>query len=162
MKNQGGLTLLELVIVLAMLAILASLALPSMGAQLDRQRLVGAAEALAADINEARFEAARQGRNLHVQVSSGPAWCWSVATQSDCPCGQAQACELRKANGADHPGLVTLQGAALQLTPRGTIEQPGALRLVSARGLRLRVQVNALGRAHICTEQGPLPRYAAC
>ena len=127
---QCGLTLLELSIALALLAVLGAIAVPSLGSRLDQQRLYGAAEALVADVNEARFEAARQGRPLHVVMQSGDNWCWAVATLASCPCGQA--------------------GAA------------GSATLESRRGSRLRVDVQALGRARVCTLSGSAARYPVC
>jgi len=80
-RQRRGFTLLELMIGLAVLAVLATLAVPSMGSALQRQRLRAAAEHLAADLNEARFEATRRGQILHVLPRSGPAWCWAVARE---------------------------------------------------------------------------------
>jgi type IV fimbrial biogenesis protein FimT len=157
-----GLTLLELAMALAVLVILAALALPSMGAQLEQRRLNAAAEALASDLVEARHEAARQGRNIHLVLQAGSSWCWAVATEAACPCGQRQACELRSATPDQHIGVEGLSGQALVLTPTGTSQAPGAITLESRRGARLRVQLQALGRARICTELGPTARYASC
>jgi type IV fimbrial biogenesis protein FimT len=161
-RTARGLTLLELVIALALLALLATLAVPSMGARLDRQRVVSAAETLAADLNEARFEAARQGRPMHLLVQTGAAWCWSVATQPACPCGQAQACELRASTPERQSGIATLEGGSLHITPQGRPETPGAITLQSPRGLRLRVALQPLGRSHVCSDGPPVPGYAAC
>lgn len=160
--QQRGLTLLELVIAIALVAVLASLAIPSMGARLDRQRAVAAAETLAADFNEARFEAARQGRPVHLLVESGNAWCWSVASQPACPCGQAQACELRASTPLQQAGIASVEGRSLRITPQGTLEQAGTVTLQSQRGLRLRVELQQLGRARICSDGGTLPGYPAC
>lgn len=160
--SQRGLTLLELVIAIALVAVLASLAVPSMGARLDRQRVVSAAETLAADLNEARFEAARQGRTVHLLVQGGGEWCWSVATEAACPCGQAQACELRASTPLRQAGIASLEGSSLRITPQGRPEVPGAITLQSQRGLRLRVAVQALGRAHVCSAGPPVPGYPSC
>jgi type IV fimbrial biogenesis protein FimT len=160
--RSRGLTLLELAIAIAMLAILASLAVPTMAGRLDRQRLGTAAEALAADLNEARFEAARQGRTIHVRVLPGDNWCWAVATEPGCPCGQQQACELKRATVIEHPGLASVSGPSLQLSPQGQATQGGALTLRSARGASLRVELQLLGRARICADQAPVARYPAC
>lgn len=160
--GERGLTLLEMVIALAILALLATLALPTMGARLDRQRVVSAAETLAADINEARFEAARRGRTMHLQTQVGSTWCWSVATEAACPCGQAQACELRASTPLLQAGIAGLEGGSLRITPQGQPEVPGAITLQSNRGLRLRVAVQALGRAHVCSAGPPVHGYPAC
>lgn len=157
-----GLTLLELAIAMAILAILAAVALPHLGVQLDQRRLHAAAEALAADLAEARFEAARQGRPMHLVVQQGTAWCWALATQPTCPCGQRQACELRSASPADHTGVQVLQAQPMQISATGSAQVTGAAMLESRRGSRLRIEMHALGRPRICTEAGPTARYPAC
>ena len=162
MRVQRGLTMLELCIAIAILAVLGAIAVPTLAARLDQQRLYTAAEALMADINEARFEAARQGRALHVVMDSGEHWCWAVATRAACPCGQAQACELRSAQPRDHAGVRLLQGQHLHLRATGQAEAPGSATLESRRGSRLRVDVQALGRARVCTLVGSAARYPAC
>lgn len=105
----SGFTLLELVVTLAVMAVLGTLALPSLGQRVDRARLAGAAEGLAADIAEARFEAARLGRSLHVQARDGTDWCWSVANAPGCGCAAAQACQLKTVRASDHPGVRLLE-----------------------------------------------------
>jgi type IV fimbrial biogenesis protein FimT len=158
-----GLTLIEIVVALAVLAVLGTLALPSFGARMDRERLVSAAEALAADINEARFEAARQGQPLHLVASGGPAWCWQVTSLPDCPCGSGQACTLRSARDTDHPGVSLRSNTQLTLNAQGRADSPGAaFELANTRGLALRVSVSAMGRAHVCSRGGAVPRYPAC
>jgi type IV fimbrial biogenesis protein FimT len=161
-RRSRGLTLLELAIAIALLVVLATVALPQLGKQLDQRRLNAAAEALASDLGEARFEAARQGRSMHLVVQGGAAWCWSLATDPGCPCGSRQACELRSANQAEHAGIRTLHGSPLQLTATGSAQGSGETTLESNRGSRLRVQVQALGRPSICTERGAAQRYPAC
>ena len=157
-----GLTLLELAIAIAILVILATVALPQLAVQLDQRRLHAAAEALASDLGEARFEAARQGRSVHLVVQSGTAWCWALATDPACPCGLRQASELRSATPTEHQGIQTLQGQPVQLNATGTAQGSGEITLQSNRGSRLRVQVQALGRPRVCTERGPAQRYPAC
>ena len=159
---QRGLTLLEISIALALLAVLGTLAVPSLGARLDQQRLYSAAEAMVADVNEARFEAARQGRALHLVMQAGDNWCWAVATQENCPCGQALACELRSAQQRDHAGVRLVAGQTLHLGANGRADTSSSATLESRRGSRLRVDVQLLGRPRVCTLSGSAARYPAC
>jgi prepilin-type N-terminal cleavage/methylation domain-containing protein len=146
-----GFTLLEFVVTLAVMAVLGMLALPSLGQRVDHARLAAAAELLAADIAEARFEAARLGRSLHVQASDGTGWCWSVASAPGCGCAAAQACQLKTVQATDHPGVRLLEAFALELHPGGEAEtQP--VRLEGRHGERLRVALTPLGRTRICNE----------
>ena len=161
-RQQRGLTMLEISIALALLAVLGAVAVPGLGARLDQQRLNTAAEALVADVNEARFEAARQGRAMHIVMQTGDTWCWAVATQENCPCGQAQACELRNAQQRDHGGVRLLAGQTLHLGANGRAEAGGSATLESRRGNRLRVDVQLLGRPRVCTLTGSAARYPAC
>jgi type IV fimbrial biogenesis protein FimT len=163
LRRGRGLTLIEIVVALAVLAILGALMMPNYGARIDRERVQSAAEALAADVNEARFEAARQGRALHVNAFGGPAWCWAVAQTPECPCGGGQICQLRSAREHDHGGVVLVSTGHIEMGPDGRSSSPGtAFELESARGLRLRVSVSALGRAHVCTVRGESLRYPRC
>lgn len=163
MKPQRGLTLLELMMALAILAIVTSLALPSFGAQLERQRLKALAESLSADLAEARFEAARSGETLHVNLQPGAAWCWSVATASGCPCAAPAACQLKRVHGADHAGILLRTGGERSFTPSGQSARAGdGALLVSSRGEALLVDASPLGRATICSPRGKVAGYVAC
>lgn len=161
-RAVAGLTLIELTITLAVLAILAAIALPSVGADLDRQRLQATAQALAADISEARFEAARRGQPLHVQASAGAAWCWSVSVNPQCPCGQAQACQLQNVSAADHPGVQIVSAHEARLEAVGVAQAGTVAVLQSRRGDRLRVDVSALGRSRVCAVAGNWPTLPPC
>ncbi len=157
-----GLTMLELAIVLAVLAVLVSLAVPSMGARLDRQRVHATAEALVADLAEARFEAARLGKPLFLQTQAGAQWCWAVATTQGCDCSAPASCQLHSARATNHRGVRLIGDLALQLDPVGTPMAAQAAALETPRGERLRVDVSPLGRARICAEKGSWPQTPTC
>lgn len=161
-RRDAGLTLLELAITLAVLVVLGALALPNLGARLEHQRLQGAAEALAADISEARFEAARRGVALHLLASPGPAWCWAITTAPGCDCSQAQICQLHTVHATDHARVRLLGARSLQMEPGGAVAGDLSTTFESPRGERLRVEVSQLGRPRICSEAGTWPKIGKC
>ncbi len=162
-RRWRGLTLLELAIVLAVLAILAAAAAPPLAARMDRQRLEHAAEQLAADLAEARFAAAQRGAALHWVADAGPAWCWAVVAAPGCGCGSAQPCQLKRVPGDEHAGVRLLAAAPATLAPTGEAGQPQTVAVLgNRRGDSLRVEIGTLGRPRVCALAGSLPRHARC
>jgi len=157
-----GVTLLELIVGLAILAVLGTLALPSMHGRMARERLNGAAEALAADLADARFEAARRGAPLHIDLALGDDWCWSVAAAPGCACGVAQSCQLKAVRALDHPGVRLVSGRSAMLDAQGFADGPLGATFDSAMNESLRVDMRALGRARVCSLHGASKRYAPC
>lgn len=166
-RRQGGLTLIELTVALALVAVLATLALPSFGSMLNRHRLKAAAENMALDLAELRFQAARRGVALHLQVSPGADWCYALALAPGCDCNTQQHCQIKTVHGRDHPGVLLEDGANLLFEAPGAQAQPlmprqiGAV-LKSTDGSRLQVGVSALGRPKVCAPGAAVPGYAAC
>ena len=162
-----GLTLIELMVAIGLVALLATLAVPSFAKLLERHRLKAVAENLALDMAELRFQAARRGVALHLNVNAGTDWCYALALAAGCDCRQPQHCQMKAVHGRDHPGVVLEQGGDLLFEAQGVGAQPllpaqaGAL-LKSADGSRLRVGVSALGRPTVCAPGTPVPGYTAC
>lgn len=158
-----GLTLIETAIALAILAIVATIALPGLGPLAERARLRSAAEALAGDLAEARFEAARLGRPLVVEATAGPPWCWGVATDPGCPCsGAAPSCRLKATGAADLAGIELSETHGVTFSPDGNASGAGGALFSSRHGEQLRVSLTTMGRARICAPARPVPGYPPC
>lgn len=167
-----GLTLLELALAMAVLAILGALAVPSMAARLRAERLQTAAELFAADIADARHEAARRGQALHVEgrapastaAGAQPQWCWSVAVSAGCPCGDAAAaaaCRLKVVPAEEHPGVSLVQTQPVVMLPDGQAT-PTLAAVFAAGDRRLHVQISRFGRARVCDPAGDSRRVPRC
>jgi type IV fimbrial biogenesis protein FimT len=161
MRRPGqGLTLLEMMVALAIVAVLMTLALPSFGSMMSRHRLKAAAEQMATDLAELRMLAVQRGQPLHVNLNTGTQWCYALAVSSGCDCRVPQGCQLKTVRAADHPGVMLLEGQDLRIEP-----QPGGsggALLQSRDGATLRVGLSPLGRAKICAPAVAVPGFAPC
>lgn len=69
--RSGGFTLVELMVVVAIMAIVASIAVPSFNTMIKNNRLTAAVNDLSGALNYARSEAVRRGRTVQVDALSG-------------------------------------------------------------------------------------------
>ncbi len=152
-----------MMVALAIIAVLATLAVPSFGSMLARHRLKAAADHLAMDLAELRFESTRRGVPLHLQLTPGTDWCYALATAPGCDCRAAQSCQLKTVRASDFPGVELLQGQALRLEPLTTVAaaRSGVL-LQGHDGAQLRVDLSPLGRASVCAPGTAVPGYSRC
>ncbi|MCH8856637.1 MAG: prepilin-type N-terminal cleavage/methylation domain-containing protein [Proteobacteria bacterium] len=151
-RARRGFTLLEVAFVLAVLAIILSVAVPSYASYVARQRLRHVAELLELDLRRARTLSVEQGRDVHVNFVSGRNWCWGLSRNGPCSCDTgAPRCELGGMTAQEHKGTllqsgqnVTFQGGlgrALDWTRIG---------LSNDRNQQLRIDLNPVGRPQIC------------
>ncbi len=75
MKRQAGVTLLELIVTMAVLALLVGIGIPSFNSVVRNNRLATQANELVAALSLARSEASKRGLPVSVCVSSGGATC---------------------------------------------------------------------------------------
>lgn len=162
--RSRGFTLIEAVIVVGVIALLTSLALPSFNDMMARARLRAAAEDLALGLGNARLESLRPGAGtMHVTVQPGHPWCWAVgpAPQPDCR-GNAPGA-FKVVHGEDYPGVAMSDGAS---TLFDGSQQIAGMSLqatfVSTQGQTLRVHMTPLGRASICAQDVRIADYPLC
>ena len=164
MIPQRGFTLVELMLIVAVLAILLTAGLPTFSDLVERHRLRGAAEDLYAGLLFARMEAMR--RNAPVSVSfradaDTGRWCHALSDDGPCDCLQ-DGCALagapaRAAHSRDFTGVrlstnFTPAQAATFHPARGTANA-GTVRLSNGSG-SVDLVVSSLGRVRLCAH-GP-------
>ncbi len=169
--SYRGFTLFEWLITAALVAVMLAISTPAMIQFAARNRMAGAAEALANNLKLARSESIRRGAPIYVRFQPGADWCSGLHESPRCDCAVtdssagnactlavADAPELRITTSSDFPGVVLsassfFQDVTLFDPVRGTA-RPGTLRLSGYQDAELRVILSMLGRVRICTVQG--------
>lgn len=181
-RGATGFTLTEVVLVVALLAILLALAAPSIQAMLDRNSVRSAASNLGVDVQYARSEAVRT--NAPVAFVLSPAstpWCYGITTTSTCTCSTAGSCNLKTVTGDDYrnlalalvdaDGYTGANGFSIDPRQGGVSTIPGSghgpvttitLRSTTTPGAEVASRLNALGHLTQCSPDGSLSGYPAC
>ena len=171
-RTSSGVTLVEMMITLGVLAILVVLAVPSFLDFFDRSAVRGAADGVISLISDARAEAVKNDLDVNLAMAgSGSAWCmganaadapsggFPAAGAAPCDCSDTSQCFVSGQRlvlvASDYPGVqVGPLIAAMTFDRRLGVVSPLASRsltLTSPRGkYDLAVQVNPLGQARLC------------
>lgn len=188
MKSPAaGFTMVELMVTLAVLAVLIALASPSFADYFERYRLRSAVDDALNVFGQARQAAVEEDRNVQVTVDAA-AWCLGALQATEpaegtlvpeapgsCDCGAPVTnCtvggEPLVVTGAGRPG-VTVSAAGVPFvydSKGGTLVDlattPQINFLSSSQRYGLNVQVNALGQARACVPSGKrhIPGYQPC
>lgn len=172
--DQHGLTLVEMLAVVAVLAIVVTLVAPEFGRFLQRRRLDASAASLATDLRYTRSEAVARNEPVRwswARSSTGACYVIHTGPGSACTCqpGGPTTCE----DGAEEVKTVTFpteSGVRLEANVSsiafdptlGTATPGGTLRLSNEHGSTVQHVVNMLGRVRSCAVLGSMPGYARC
>jgi type IV fimbrial biogenesis protein FimT len=87
-RRQSGFTLIELMVIIAVLGVLVAIALPSFTSTIDRRNLVGAANDIFAGLQYARSEAIKRNQNIEFQFDAAATpWCYGISDPGNgCDC----------------------------------------------------------------------------
>jgi type IV fimbrial biogenesis protein FimT len=163
---SAGFTLVELVVTLIVLAIIASLAAPAFSELLERRRLIGAAEALYAQVLFARSESIKQSQPFFVETTGSGGAPWNVVVRD----GVDEVYRLESQAFRDRVQLTAAPASpdvfgfdpVRGLTVDDAGESTSALFQVSLDPDRvMEIRVNPIGRIRICAASGNL-RYSSC
>lgn len=181
-------SLVEFLVALGVLAIAVLAGVPSLRDFFDRNRLVGAAEAVYAQARLARAEALHQGSAVTLTLLPGNSWCAGHRTEKltagpgsapePCDCRRLDALDpdactvesdgdrlLRTTNQAAFPDVSmgeSVPGLVRFNGVRGTASPGAAIALSTARGAALRVEVLPGGSVRLCAPGTPFRGYPPC
>lgn len=168
--RHAGLTLMELMVTLAILSILATLAAPSFTGYLNRKKVEGEGAELFADLQYARSESVSQNAAVRVNFTetgytiaaeagvSAPTSCTPAGTTTPLKAVTLDRGVLTGDNGGSLPNCIIYEPV------RGSAPVSASVEVVnSAFAAKLRVATTRGGRAQICSPSGSTIRsYATC
>jgi len=172
-----GFTLIEMLITVAVLAIILTSAVPSMRAFVARRHLDGASAQLQADLHFLRSSSVALNQALRISVHSGSAGSCYLVHSGDadqCACTFVAGAEpvgncepgaelLRSQAWAGNAVAVRANVASMRVDPRhGTFSPTGSIEIQAGDGPVLRHVVNILGRLRLCAPGTAITGVAAC
>jgi prepilin-type N-terminal cleavage/methylation domain-containing protein len=135
-RLHAGFTLIELMIVIAIVAVIVALAGPGIGDYVKMQRLRGISDELLTDLALTRSEAVSRGAYTHLRVQSGTGMScyiiWARADASDtdlCDCTQAAGSRC----GAANTEIKTVQVASSQSVSLSTPSGQNVAMIINPR-----------------------------
>lgn len=163
LRCQAGVTLIELLVALVVLAVFVTIGIPSFNSVFERNRITGAAQALYADLQFARAEAIKRNTEVYVKFDDA-AWCYGIddASAATCSCGTNTGCTV---NGQQYivtsdrfPGVSLSQNYTndwIRFDPtRGTSWPLGGTVEVSDGGTKkVEVVTTFVGRVKLCSSE---------
>ena len=165
-EAKAGVTLVELLVALAIVAILAVVAIPFLGHYLDMRRIEGAAQAIHADVILARQHAISEQAPVTLVFQSGANWCTGITTASTCNCTNAGSCNLGQTLGASYGDVnLSLSGfssgsQAIFSSSRGVLSTAGTVTLAIGSN-SVNVELNQMGVPRLCSANG-VGGFSAC
>lgn len=161
-----GITFIEVLIGLLIVAILAVAVIPSYVSHLQYARITGAANHLYYTLVLARSEALKRQTPVFVNVVSGSAWCYGANPSSGCSCNVANSCALGRSGSDVTAGLSLttsgLSSGALQFdSTHGRTNSTSTLTFtVTGQNTAITLKIDQLGHAQICSNT--ISGYQGC
>lgn len=169
-KQQGipliakGITLIELLVTLAILAIISGIGLPSYNALVNKSKLVTLTQQLVEDLRLTKQLALTRDKQQYFSINLAmPERCWGISSQPVCSCRASSSCALENYHISTDYSTVTLNTNrdTLSFSPLSGSTN-GASYTLSVGADSVKVKVSTLGLISACTEAGGSTIYADC
>lgn len=157
LKAQKGFSLIELLVTIAIIAIIAAIAVPSYQDTIERNRLKETLQLVKSDIQLARGEAIKRSESVTFSTTSGAAGAWclgSIASTASCDCSvtvssAAGYCDVKRISGAEYDKTSITTSANFTFEPRRGTTTSTQL-TVTTDNHSAQLDINAAGRVLVC------------
>ena len=161
-RRQNGFTLIELMVIIAVLGVIAAIALPSFQSTIDRRNLVAAANDIFAGLQYARSEAIKRNQEIEFHFDAGT-WCYGIADTGNCNCAASppENCTVdgqQKVVTGDNFRNVDLSvvgfdnATNFEFEPRRGFPSENGSFVLTVGSQSRTVELNSLGRARVLVE----------
>lgn len=163
-QSISGFTLTELLVSIAILGVLISIATPNFIAFSEQRRVIGAGDNLLANMRFAQSEALKRNARVHLVFQAGANWSYNICLTTNCSGADDP---LRAVAGTDYRGTsLAVTASPLSFDPkRGTLVQaPAATSAMLSLSLGARnvsMQITPSSQFQLCSTAGT-GGYAAC
>lgn len=162
---KKGFTLIEMLIAIAVVAIILAIGLPSFKAMFDGNKLKGGADALYFMLSLTKTESIKRNENIYLKVTTGSNWCVGVnELNATCDCSVTPStCNVASINSSHYGGLTL---SSTYVAPffdkvRGAFNESDKLfTLQSDSNSSVQLRINILGTVKMCGVNGVLGLYA--
>lgn len=158
-RSSSGFSAVEMVVTMAVLAVLVGIAVPSFQDTLNKRRLIGAVEQLYGDLQFARNEVFGRNRSIHVtsNIQADGAWCHGIDDTAACNCTVANDCQVggmpKVTQGSDFKGVTLGSADTITFDPPQAYANNTTV-IYTLNGKQMKVIVSVLGRIRICSPSG--------
>lgn len=168
----NGFSLIEMLIAIAVVAIILTIGMPSFKAMFDGNKLKGGSDALYFMLNLAKTESIKRNANIYLAVQSGENWCVGITENqaSNCDCnikGMTNGCDITSVSSLSFKNLTLNSVIPTSASPatfdsvRGAFTPADKLfTLQSDSGTSVQLRINMLGSVRMCGVNGVLGLYS--
>lgn len=155
-KHQQGVTLPEVMIVIAIIGIIAATAVPSYQNMIERNRLKQAVESLKSDMQFARTEAIKRSADTALTLTAG--WSYTVTSGGT---------TLKTVQGSEFQGIALGAAGSVTFSFRRGTPNTTLQSVLSSTSYKAAIDACQSGRVIVCVPAAPtdrtgLPGYTNC
>lgn len=166
-RDNSGFTIIELMVAIAVVAILLTVGVPSFASLIERQQLSGAAQTFASDLRRAKSDAIARGPGGSVTVtlasdSSAGTWSYAITNSGTAPTKNVSQDNFSGVTAAISGWGVSGGSAAFSMQAVRGLSAAGEGSITFSSGTAsLTVERNLAGRVRICSATGDFG-YSSC